>query len=471
MFVIALVVSLAASSSTAAIGSHPSSSVEVATLECANPKSPGPRCLDLVFDRGADHNGIPLNPRWGYQQPGVPIADPRDLCRPLFYPFLSRIVNPACTSQSPSYDGAGGLSIAGAACPHGGGPASGHSDWVPATYTGGPLYFEDHASSWGGDDDYSMNLHVANARGSLIGNKAGGFIHLEFDSDETIDHFGTTWWNQLHQNVDNLGDSFHGRKLGDRAIVTGLMGIDWVHTPGMESHPVYAMAIESAPGDWGFFVRNNGDEGFCSSDDHPVSFAGGVYTFKFDWQPGATGVQISAQIHDGLASFSVLNGIPGAGVQINPVLNDGVYVTFKMPSSLAQLKPFYDGEIKLHWIGGKPPKAPRSICSPNPKGCPDTEDDPEQATQALLASLLTASQKAMMQKLLTQPDTPDVKLSPHSIEIKPLRRAPPLPVGRAQVRAAVDRKKVARDQLQLRLVCGYLHDKIPGYPKTCTHVR
>ena len=484
---LAMVFSVPASSSTASSGSHSSSPLRLNALKCQDPKSPGPRCLDLVFDRGADPNGIPLNPRWAYQTAGVPAMDARDLCKPIFPSIFSTAVSRACTSQAPTWDapgltgpggfppGTGGF-WSGVICSHGGGPGKGHSNWATATYTGGPIYFEDKSSKWGGDDDYTMNLHTPNGRGSLKGNKQGGFIHLEFDSDETIDNFGTAWWARLQHDVDTLGDNFHGRKLGDRAIVTGLMGIDWVHTPAMESHPVYALAIESAPGDWGFFVRDNGNEGFCSSYDHPVFFAGGTYTFKFNWQPGATGVQFSIGVHDGVSSSFVSNtllsnGFPGAGIpHIDIVRNDGVYVTFSFPNQalLSLLKPFYDGEIKLHWIGGRPSPAPRSVCTANPKLCTSEEDDPERMSEALLGPLLSPSEKLAMGALLTQPDTRDVRLGPRRMQIRRPRHFPQRRAAVPRNRALFDPQKAQRDRLQLFLICTYLHERIPGFPKACS---
>ena len=66
---------------------------------------PAPKPLDVVADRGFDFNGIPLNPRWGYQRQGQQLADARQLCPDVF--LGPGRVNPNCTSQRPAFDGSG----------------------------------------------------------------------------------------------------------------------------------------------------------------------------------------------------------------------------------------------------------------------------------------------------------------------------------------------------------------------------
>jgi hypothetical protein len=247
--------------------------------------SPGARPLDLVFDKGFDQNGIPLNPRWGYQTPSH-VDDPRHLpgCSPVFINDAApRIVNPSCTSQSPSWDEPAPWSGNLFWC-RGDGLAPGHSNWFPTTYTG-LISWGGHSRSITDDDDYSMDLQTPDLHGALAGD--GGHVHLEFNSDETIDNFGSSWWSAFHHAVDNSDTDPYLMIGGHPAIATGLMGIDWVHTPGAESHPVWALAIQASLGSWAFFVRNWGDEGYCSSDQqHTLDGlpGGGTYTFKLPWE-------------------------------------------------------------------------------------------------------------------------------------------------------------------------------------------
>lgn len=53
-----------------------------------------------------------------------------------------------------------------------------------------------------GDDDYTFDFIVNSTAAPLSVNGADG-LHVEFDSDETIDNFTSPEWQALHQAVDN----------------------------------------------------------------------------------------------------------------------------------------------------------------------------------------------------------------------------------------------------------------------------
>src|SRR5262249_7415743 len=132
-----------------------------------------PRVLDVVSDGVTDQNGIPLNPRWGYQHsaecppqsvcsPSLPLprADARDLCPLLLVSDPAAVggqsVNPDCTSQHPANDlpGMGIFNWSRLFCSIWAGGWNGHSNWGLATYTGN-VYWEDHSSAGGGDDEWT----------------------------------------------------------------------------------------------------------------------------------------------------------------------------------------------------------------------------------------------------------------------------------------------------------------------------
>ena len=174
---------------------------------------------------------------------------------------------------------------------------------------------------------------------------ADSVIELEFDSDETIDHFDTPWWNLFHAAV-NYSDDVARQVLkdGSFAIVTGLFGLDCVHSVSAESHPVYAIAIlvDDTPADqlWAIFVRNWGDEGYCSSSQHYLDLQS--YTFRLPWKQGTTTLSVKSTETKFLTN-SLQATLPT--VQFTP--NEGVLVTFTLPPP--EDKACINGELHLQW--------------------------------------------------------------------------------------------------------------------------
>src|SRR6266849_9857038 len=231
--------------------------------------------MDLV-SVAVDDNGLLKSPKWAFQvtHPGE-LPDPRQLCPgDLHHP------GPECTSQQTSIDSA-------RICPN-----EGHVNWFPCTYEG-PIFWiavsDVSHDNFGADDDYQWNLQPPDQAGLTANNDR--FIELEFDSTETINHFATPWWDSFHDTADESDEKAKEVVDGKFAIVTGLIGLDCAHSCSTESHPVYAMAIhvEDDPADdvWAMFVRNWGNEGFCSDKDHQFAFTDNTYTFRLPWRPGA----------------------------------------------------------------------------------------------------------------------------------------------------------------------------------------
>jgi hypothetical protein len=221
--------------------------------------------FDLVFT-ATDANGFPLNPVWAWQRdhPGsLPDADSQCFALPGIFS------NNQCTTQSPSIDDPSGWN--GFWCGEGAQHSiHGHVNWMPATWQGS-VFWDGHSSP-GTDDDYNINLIPPAGEGLTVSSE--GHIHSEFDSDETIDHFHTPWWNSFHAAVDRDDASERAMIDGRFAIVIGLAGLDCEHGCATELHPVYALAIHvnDNPLDdtWAIFVRNWGNEGYCSQYQHPL---------------------------------------------------------------------------------------------------------------------------------------------------------------------------------------------------------
>ena len=233
---------------------------------------------DLVPDK-VDDNLILLNPKWGSQvtPPNPQPPDPK-LCGG-FAPTSRQ-----CTSQATTADN-------GTICYASG--YDGHHNWAAGTYAG-PIYWESHSSNID-DDDYNIRLVPPGGAGvtSSAGRAPTGeqSLLLEFDSDETIDHFTTPWWDSFHKAVDNRDAAAQQMIYQRYAIVTGLVGLDCAHSCSPEVHPVWAMAVRvndsAADEEWAIFVRRFGDEGFCSDDQHYLDeLQGDKFTFRLPWRPG-----------------------------------------------------------------------------------------------------------------------------------------------------------------------------------------
>jgi hypothetical protein len=239
---------------------------------------PSPLPLDLE-SASFDDNGLAKNASWFYQAKGA-VKNVADLC-----PNKSAA---QCSNQQPGFDGPNFLkTVVPGLCTDTslGSPSSwsnvyakqGHTNWSSATFEG-TIYFEDHS---GTDDDYDMWLTGPKTASvpltlensfDLHGWTSYG-AHVEFDSDETIDHFKTDWWTKWRNAVDNNISEAHRMVDGSDAVVVGLVGLDCVHDCISEIHPAYAVAMRVPDHPvgvdrWALFVRNSGDEGFCSQDEH-----------------------------------------------------------------------------------------------------------------------------------------------------------------------------------------------------------
>ncbi len=249
--------------------------------------SPHSEPFDPVWDEanGLDGNWLPLNPLWAAQLGAVPggltpIPNFQVVCGQAFgksdldiqgriFQIWNGNIDEAelaavCTSQAPDLDpnGYSFFDAFGMCAPD---PFSGHLNWMNATYQG-TIYWDSASGSWPNDNDINLNLVPINDGGLTTLNN--GYLGLEFDSEETINNYADPYWQP-----GTVGTAMNGLP----AVITGVLGIDGVHGGYTEIHPVLALAIwtdEKVSGDgvddtWQFFLRNSGDEGGCSSNQHP----------------------------------------------------------------------------------------------------------------------------------------------------------------------------------------------------------
>src|SRR5262249_3024224 len=83
--------------------------------------------------------------------------------------------------------------------PFASGSFTGHVNWFPVTMEG-EAYKVDHESFPLGDDDYTFTFNDAAGNPLSVNGRTG--LHVEFDSDETIDHFTLKEWKDLRDAVD-----------------------------------------------------------------------------------------------------------------------------------------------------------------------------------------------------------------------------------------------------------------------------
>ncbi|PYK98766.1 MAG: hypothetical protein DME32_13745 [Verrucomicrobia bacterium] len=424
---------------------HKEHDAEVAELrqklespDCAtlNPPPEPTHPYDLMFDQ-IDDTGVALAPVWNSTRtpPLFTTPDPSQCGNGK--PWQS-----PCTSQPTEINNNPGL------CPTG--ELGGHANWIAATYMG-RLTWESHSLE-SQDDDYNFNLLPWIPSTALVpwitstDNQLTG-LHIEFSSDETIDHFHTPWWSSFHSAVDDddsrsianpFGEPRREMVWGERkalqmvqgnfAIVTGLMGVDCAHSCGAEIHPVWAMAIhvQDDPDDdrWAFFARNWGNEGYCASKLEVLNTQS--FTFRLPWRPGATQVDVIGQ------NFLWRSSDNASGT-IDPRPNEqALLVTLNLAAP--NEKDRVNGELHLKWQGspkksflaraeatrvGDVQKAIQKIESTKAGGTPAGKTAAEatiataignrqaieaEAEVAIENAKLTARQKLLLKQKLPSPD-------------------------------------------------------------------
>jgi len=334
----------------------------------------------LVFDS----NDVDLNPRWGWQTPFRLAAD----------------YDRSKTNQITGHDEAW--------------ICSGHDNWREATATG-PIFWNGHDTGFG-DDDYNIKIQTRDVPDTIYvsgvtrGNSGADgnpirMIKGEFDSDETVDFDefdNIPWWKGFHDAVDE-GDGFfddggaaaRAKIDGHFAIMSGLVGLDVYHLPpASELHPVHALAIrihkDVTPGDdaWAFFVRNWGDEGYCSSDQHYVNYHNNQYTFRLPRPTPTEGVTGNAVATVGQTIVQSHGVDTRATVAINA--NQDTFLTVNLGSPSAET--FVVGEIHLVWPNNGATSTSSALTSSAEAAPDEDDDDPEEQIREVFESFTPAQQ-------------------------------------------------------------------------------
>jgi hypothetical protein len=400
--------------------------------------------------------GFPLNPRWRWQRdnPGVPSAE---LCHYFTNNDVPDFAD--CTNQTDltMVDTPTGVNevVCGLETTKG---FHGHLNWFAVTFTG-TLYFGDHNT----DEDYYLALGTPGAPGIISGDKDPPLdvMHTEFNSDETIDNFQTSWWKSFRDAVNTSKERGKEMMKGQDAIMTGLFGVDLEHGGGKsELHPVLALAVnvrdEAAENVWAMFVRNTGNEGYCSHRMWKAEFT--TYTFRLPWKEGMSSVEVLTGPDQ--SQFAGTAGTSGPAVVFTP--GQGVDVTFTLPPP--SQTPLVEGELHLRWVGQPPIATARR---PVPRLERVAEHDEVGPVREAIDRLPPAQRRQVEEareaahpRILKLHGLPPVAAARQVRELA----APPAAAVRLGTKGDVATRKIARDAATLRALCKAWNGSPPGLP-------
>ena len=460
------------------------------------PPPPDAAEFNVMWDNG-DPNGFPKNPYWAAQVVAPaqlpPLTGDRYDDRCVQQPNLTASeVTPgkeACTTQPTVLDQP--YFFPNVLCfLEPGSVLHGHVDWTVASATG-------YVSWLNLADDWDYNFRFIPApettppqenRGITTNNNSIGsvkYIELEFASSEVADQFQTPWWQGLAQQVDSLNwDGLSGYlhpANADQepfAVVAGLFGLDCEHDCRSEFHPVYALAIQltedAGANVWEVFVRNWGNEGFCSSLNHELNLKNQKLSLLLPWS-GATG--LTAKIEQVNPSGST----PAVGLlQDQNGKSLGALVTFSLQPPSA--RGLIEARLSLSWAGGTAPQ-PRATEVAAVRAMSATAGkEGEQTAEQRLGELRTkvgltkSSRPQPREKRAAQPPTP--LPSPVNLKVRKYRMqaAPAAATFTSSTNPVPDLVKRANDVQLWKQVCGELRahpqpDVDPKVQEVCTKMQ
>lgn len=476
--------------------------------------------MDLVPDHGFDDNLFPLNPDWADFNQNRHVPDPSAVCDD----FRERALPASCTHDPVTFDGPGLGTLADNTCLFGRSPIlseHGHFNYEPATYTG-TLFWESHSSP-GTDDEYSISLATVGGAGATVAKPSG--INLEFDSDETVDHFDDIpWWKQFHDAVDAADEAatrlalfsgsdppFHpsaafklqlqhaadvtkhaveGFVNGHVGVATGQIGLDTAHDVAAESHPVYALAVQNdreaavsgGTDRWALFARSWGNEGFCSDDNHTLP--PGPLTVRIPWQDGATGVLAGTRA-DPAQGVRVTHtdfshtGPASAPISVSVLPGEGVLLTFDLSGNASE-DPLFWGTVDLKWtFGGPNGTAASSSTKALRIGAFRAAVERRKAdrgerfdVEALVARLWRRLPRAVRSRALARLPHPHTHARGRPVKV--VQTAPPVSPQRRAVSFVApvrDRTIRKRGRAERKALCAAYKNRVPHYPKMCRHAR
>jgi hypothetical protein len=208
---------------------------------------------------------------------------------------------------------------------------------------------------------------------------------------------------------------------------------------------------------WAMFVRNWGNEGYCSQDQHYLDLYDNQYTFRLPWR-GDTVRLVEAKFSS--------NNQQITDPKIVAVPKVGVFVTFTLPKP--EQRAIAHGELHLQWTGVE---FYPYVVGPKPSPATTHEVDkhkPEKRLAELYAKMTAAQRKVYLSKL----PKPATKVSnqfalQHTFTTKaelpvPVRSLYSHPTPR--VRSVHDKQKEDKDRRRYEALREAFGGKIPGVP-------
>jgi hypothetical protein len=421
-----------------ACAGRPDAYVFVAVRRVEAVASPAP--MDLVWE-GTDVNGVAANPKWGLQvtDPGT-LPDVVQIC----FSVPGSFDNPLCSTQHPGIDTPIGLRHL--ICSIGAtNPIPGHVNWYPGTFEG-PIYW-DSVSFVDRDDNVRLIPFEKNALTTQNAENIKG----EFDSRETTVHFATPWWTSFRRAGPR------GRKSlidGKPSIISGFTSVDCEHHCVSELHPLWVLAIhvQDDPADdvWAVFMRNWGNEGFCSSGQHEVNWPGDRFTLTLPWRTGATEVELGGATQF-LANVEGISGLWG------DVPNEKLTLTFALPPPSDRAR--VHGELHLRWNGPTVRAGAGEGAPAAPAAWDEQGGEAEALVEELLARLPSEKRAALDRQLApsrTLLDTVPVLLQHGAAPEAGASVVPP------SVTSRPDPARTAEDERRLRALLAAFRGRVPG---------
>jgi hypothetical protein len=193
---------------------------------------------------------------------------------------------------------------------------------------------------------------------------------------------------------------------------------------------------------WALFARNWGNEGFCSSEQHPLELPSRRFTVRLPWRDGATRVRLGR----GTRFLANVEGVVGWW---SPVRGDAVEVTFQLPEPSVQAR--VHGEIALVWSGAPAAALPVATTRP-PRG--EEERGVERQVEEAVEQLSPAQREALEARALAATrDTFPVALQ-HGTP-------PPAAVSAPATASRPDPARDAEDLRRLRALIELYGGRIP----------